>query len=58
MIQNEFYGLFMSYKNPVQNVNLKQYKAFTKTNITRRVLWETKAIMSSPVCHWMESFFL
>jgi len=24
---------------------------------TRRVLSETKAIMSPPVCHWMESIF-
>ena len=24
---------------------------------TRRVLSETKAIMSPPVCHWMESNF-
>ena len=26
-------------------------------NKTRRVLSETKAIMSLPVCHWMESIF-
>ena len=25
--------------------------------VTRRVLSETKAIMSPPVCHWMESIF-
>jgi len=25
---------------------------------TRRVLSETKAIMSPPVCHWMESKFV
>jgi len=29
----------------------------TKTVATRRVLSETKAIMSPPVCHWMESYF-
>jgi len=28
------------------------------TGLTRWVLSETKAVMSPPVCHWMESIFL
>jgi len=31
--------------------------AVKNTFVTRRVLSETKAIMSPPVCHWMESNF-
>ena len=49
--------IFLTMYALLQLLRLGICVLWSKKEETRRVLSETKAIMSPPVCHWMESNF-
>jgi len=55
LMSNGDYALVKARLLPLSACYLKVPNIGWKTNLTRWVLLETKAIMSPPIFHWMES---